>query len=295
MSDGLAASANREIETKVSGSGEPPASAAVYQELMETIGRQQEELYKRTVAMAAAAHELQTPLSIITGYIDLLLSQRAGELNERQLEILQDSQGNCVRLQKFIQEFLNYSALETGKIAMNFELGDLNACLSEVFGYWLARFQKKGVALYFPINTKLELFNFDYHKVQQVISNLLENSLKFTPPGGTVWLAAEPYVWERRSRQDSRQAQERRKGAGALANAVRTTVADTGPGIPAEFHQEIFDDFFKVPQPSNRAGGTGLGLAISRRLVQAHGGKIWVESEPSAGSKFCFLLPLVRT
>jgi signal transduction histidine kinase len=107
-----------------------------------------------------------------------------------------------------------------------------------------------------------------------------------------VWLSAEPHLWERRSTKESRTAAERRKQSAALPNAVRITVADTGIGIAPEFQQEVFEDFFKLPQPERNPNGMGLGLAIARRLVQAHGGKIWMESQPGSGSKFSFLLPL---
>jgi len=264
----------------------------LYKDLLEAYARQQNETRQRTIALATMAHELKTPLAIIAGYIELLLGQRAGPLNSRQCQILDDSRSNCTRLERFIQDFLASSALEAGKVTMKFERGDLNACLSEVCGYWLDRFHTKGVAVYFPINTKLEPFELDFYKVKQVVSNLLDNALKFTKSGGTVWLTAEPYHWERRARQDLQLTQERRKGSAPVTNAIRVTVADTGPGIAPEYHQEIFDDFFKVPDEGDRSGGTGLGLAIARRLVQAHGGKIWVESEPGAGSKFSFLLPL---
>lgn len=267
----------------------------LYKELLEAYARQENEIRQRTMALATMAHELKTPLSIIAGYIELLLGQRAGPLNDRQRQILEDSQSNCTRLQKFIQDFLASSALEAGKVTVKLERGDLNASLSEVCGYWLDRFHAKGVALYFPVNPKLEPFEFDSYKVQQVVANLLDNALKFTKPGGTVWVTAEPHYWERRTRQELPLAEERRKGTstetGAISNAIRVTVADTGPGITPEYQQEIFDDFFKVPDQEDQSGGTGLGLAIARRLVQAHGGKIWVESEPGAGSKFSFLLP----
>jgi signal transduction histidine kinase len=238
---------------------------------------------RQTLALARVAHELKTPLAIIIGYIDLLLSGKVGPLNPRQRQILLDTQPNCARLEKFIKDFLAYGTLEANRATMQFEHGDLNTCLSEACGYWLDRFCAKGVALYFPTNPKLEPFEFDYHKVQQVLSNLLENCLKFTPQGGTVWLAAEPHTWERPGYQ--------RPEDTSAANAVRVTLTDTGPGIAAEFHQEIFDHFFKVPH-DDHPGGTGLGLAIARRIIQAHGGKIWVESGPGAGCKFTFLLPL---
>lgn len=267
----------------------PPS---LYKDLLEAYARQEREIGQRKMALATMAHELKTPLAIIVGYIELLLSQRAGSLGDRQRQILEDCQSNCARLQKFVQDYLAYSALEAGKIQMKFERGDLNACLSEVCSYWQGRFHAKGVAIYFPVSTKLQPFEFEYHKVQQVVSNLLENALKFISPGGTVWLTAELYRWERRARQGSSSKIERRKVAASTPNAVRVTIADTGPGIAAEYHQEIFDDFFKVPDREQNSGGSGLGLAIARRLVHAHGGKIWVESEPGAGSKFSFLLPL---
>src|SRR5262249_42265384 len=123
------------------------------------------------------------------------------------------------------------------------------------------------------------------------VSNLLENASKFTPSGGTVWLHAEPYMWERRSIAKSGVAQERRRRPLTQPNSVKVSVSDTGPGIPPEYHLEIFDDFFRLPTSEKREG-RGLGLWIARRLVLGMGGKIWVESEPGAGCKFSFIVPL---
>jgi len=145
--------------------------------------------------------------------------------------------------------------------------------------------------LYFLANDKLTTFPFDAPKIQRVISNLLENACKYTPQGGTVWLHAEPHMWERRGASKSAASADRRRQSTNVPNAVKVTVADTGPGIRPEFHLEIFDDFFRLPG-SESAEGMGLGLAISRRLLQAMGGKIWVESEPGTGCKFSFLIPL---
>jgi signal transduction histidine kinase len=255
----------------------------------------QEQAQRRAMALASAAHELKTPVSIISGYIELLLSEKPGPLNDLQRRTLQDSHANCQRLQRFIQDFLTYGALETGKITMKFEPGDIRACLEEVSQIWLPLFQEKGVALYFLCPKNLERFSFDYHKVQQVVSNLFKNALKFTPAGGTVWIAAEMYYWERRKQQKSNIKKERRSVAREPLNSVRVTVGDTGPGIAPEYQQEIFHDFFRVPQVEeieDISGGSGLGLAIARRLVHGHGGKIWVESAVGSGSKFSFLLPL---
>ena len=246
---------------------------------------------KTADALASAAHDLKTPLAILNGYIDLLQSEKLGPLNDRQREVMGDMFLSGQRLQQFIQDFLTFSVLETGELRMQYVEGDMNACLSEVCRLWSNRFQERGLALYFLANDKLGTFPFDAPKIQRVISNLLENAYKYTPQGGTVWLHAEPHMWERRGVSKSATNADRRRQSTNVPNAVKVAVADTGPGIRPEFHLEIFDDFFRLPG-SESAEGMGLGLAISRRLLQAMGGKIWVESEPGTGCKFSFLIPL---
>lgn len=248
-----------------------------------------ERFQRTTNALASAAHDLKTPLSILNGYVELLHSEKLGPLSERQREVLQDMRDSGKRLQDFIQDFLTYSALEIGGLRMHFETADLNECLSGVCRLWSSRFQQKGIALYFLANEKLPIFPFDAPKLERVISNLLENSFKFTPQAGTVWLHAEPYMWERRAASLPSTSERRRQNI-SHPNSVKVSVADTGPGIPAEFHLEVFDDFFRLPGTESK-DGMGLGLAIARRLVQGMGGKIWVESDPGAGCKFSFLIP----
>src|SRR5882762_1510979 len=149
--------------------------------------RQLCERFQRTTnALASAAHDLKTPLAILNGYVELLQSEKLGPLNERQRDVI-------------------------GELRMRYEPGDINTCLSEVCRMWSVRFQEKGLALYFLANDKLPEFSFDSPKVQRVISNLLENASKFTPSGGTVWLHAEPYMWERRSPTTAPMPGERRR------------------------------------------------------------------------------------
>ena len=262
-----------------------PAPENLLQEYTEL----RERFQRTTNALASATHDLKTPLSILNGYVELLQSEKLGPISDRQREVLRDMQASGMRLQQFIQDFLTYSALETGGLRMHFETGDINSCLSEVCRLWSGRFQGKGLALYFLANDKLPAFPFDSPKLERVISNLLENSFKFTPQGGTVWLHAEPYMWERRSAELPSDAERRRQNL-MHPNAVKVSVSDTGPGIPPEFHLEVFDDFFRLPGTENQEG-MGLGLAIARRLVQGMGGKIWVESDPGGGCEFSFLIP----
>src|SRR5205085_9035056 len=186
-----------------------------------------------------------------------------GPLNARQRGVLEEMQLSSTRLRKFVEDFLEFSAVETGKIKMSFETGDINACLAEVCSFWQARFHEKGVASYFLAMQSLEPFSFDSLKIQHVVSNLLSNALKFTPQGGTVWVSVEPFFWERRSDAAMPVNKDRRNRKKDIAhNAVRVTVADTGPGVASEFHQEVFEDFRMLPYPKDRASGTGLGLAI---------------------------------
>ena len=270
----------------------PLADTADYDELLREYNQLRERFLRTTNALASAAHDLKTPLAILNGYIELLESERLGALNQRQSEILHDMHSSGQRLQHFIQDFLSFSVLEIGEMKMRYETADMNACLSEVCRLWSHRFQENGLALYFLGNDKVAAFPFDSAKVQRVISNLLENASKFTPAGGTVWLHAEPYMWERRSSNKPGVASERRRQDNALPNSVKVSVSDTGPGIPAEYHIEVFDDFFRLPQSENQSDGMGLGLAIARRLVNGMGGKIWVESDLGAGCKFSFIIPL---
>ena len=262
------------------------------QDLLQQFNQLQERFQRTTNALASAAHDLKTPLAILNGYVELLQSEKLGVLNERQREILGDMRTSGQRLQQFIQDFLSFSVLEIGELKMHFEPADLNSCLSEVCRLWSHSFQEKGLALYFLANEKLTEFAFDMAKVQRVVSNLLENASKFTPAGGTVWLHAEPYMWERRSAANPENPLERRRETISYPNSVKVSVSDTGPGIPPEYHIEVFDDFFQMPQ-SDSQSGMGLGLAIARRLVAGMGGKIWLESDPGAGCKFSFIIPLL--
>jgi len=257
--------------------------------LLQAYKELQQRFQRTTNALASAAHDLKTPLAILNGYVELLQSEKLGPVSERQREVLRDMQASGKRLEQFIQDFLTFSALETDGLRMQFAHGNINECLSEMCRLWSNRFQEKGLALYFLANDKLPIFPFDSPKLERIISNLLENSFKYTPQGGTVWLHAEPYMWERRAATQPSPSERRRQNV-SHPNSVKVSVSDTGSGIPAEFHLEVFDDFFRVPGTESQEG-MGLGLAIARRLVQGMGGKIWVESDPGAGCKFSFLIP----
>jgi signal transduction histidine kinase len=259
-----------------------------YRNLLAAYLKLQEVNRQKTVFLASAAHELKTPLAVIKGYYDLMLAGSLGQLSDKQREILEESKESCERLVRLVSMFLNYSALESGKLVLQLRENDLRDCLEELAKRWTEAFLRKGVRLDTNIDPSIPAFRFDYQKVQQVAANLLDNALKHTPDGGSVTLRAKPHFWERRAAAVV-PVEERRRFRLPRPNSVEVSVGDTGPGIPAEHHQEIFEDFVRVDRTSS---GMGLGLAIAKRLVQAHRGKIWVESEPRRGCTFTFLLPI---
>lgn len=242
--------------------------------------------------LSTVSHDIKSAVGIIAGYLDILLSDKIGSLNNRQLSLLLEMRDSTARLQRFSKDFLTLWSLRSPSAKLDIQAGDFHACLREISEFWAPAFERKGIAYYFLDTTALEPFAFDYCKIQHVLSNLLDNALKFTPQGGTVWMEAEPQFWERRITSRPWPEERRHRTQPTNANAVKVSVSDTGLGIAPEYQREIFEDFRQlrhIHEP--RDAGTGLGLAIARRLVELHHGKIWVESTAGSGSIFSLLLP----
>jgi signal transduction histidine kinase len=250
--------------------------------------KMQEVNRQKALFLGSAAHELKTPLSIIKGYHDLLLTGSLGHLSEKQKDILEESKEGCERLIRLVSMFLNFSALESGKLVLQLRENDLRDCLEEMARRYSEAFQRKGVKQETLLYPSIPAFRFDYQKVQQATENLLHNALKHTPSGGTVTLRASPHFWERRVTEVT-PVEERRRIRLRRPNSVEVSVTDSGGGIALEHQQGIFEEFVRLDRTSS---GVGLGLAIAKRFIQAHAGKIWVESEQSHGSRFVFLLPM---
>ena len=238
-------------------------------------------------ALASAAHDLNTPISVLSGYLELLQDTRVGPTTPRQLAVLKEIDENIARLRRFTNQFIAFHRAQVTDIELR--EGDLNRCISDVLAMWAPHFEKSGVSRFLLPAPDIPRFAFDFDKTQHIVSNLLDNALKYTPKGGRVYVETELYTWERRVSKATWTGVERRKRPSSGLKVARVNVSDTGPGIAPEFHAEIFEEFHRVDKDTN---GTGLGLAIARRLVENHGGKIWIESERGKGSKFSFVLPL---
>lgn len=243
--------------------------------------------------LSMVVHDLKTPMAVINGYIEFLLTEKLGPLNEQQKAILLQSQASGERLASYIDNFLSLSALRAKKFVPELKEGHIQDCLNEVRSFWKTPFENKHVQLAVTCVASIEPFEFDCHKTQRVISNLLENALQYSPPNSKVEVSVAPYFWERRSHHDEH-APERRWQCSSKPNAVLIRVSDEGPGIPSKFHQAVFEEYFRVPGRSAPGRGTGLGLAIAKNLVEAMHGEIWIDTEVENGSHFVVVLPISR-
>jgi signal transduction histidine kinase len=248
-----------------------------------------EEVEPSAFPLVSAAHEFKTPLVVMLGYTDLLLNGHLGAVNQRQKQVLGEMQEGAQRLQKLIQDLLLLQELKAGRIsAQDQESTSVDESVSEIFNYWTPTATQKRIRYQFNPSEGNERVRIEPLKLQHVISSLIENALKHTPAQGLVTVSVTPCFWERRKAQSEFLFNMERTETRKVENAVRIDVSDTGRGIAPEHHDEIFGDFVQLPGGSAR--GTGLGLAIARRLAEAYGGIIWVESEVGRGSKFSLLL-----
>ena len=216
------------------------------------------------------SHELRTPLTAIKGAVDLVLREVPGPLNERQAYYLMRLKSNTQHLTGLINDLLDLSKIEAGKIELNSTRVSLGGLVHEVVETFRPIAAEKPIALGVTAPEPSILVWADRDKLTQVLMNLIGNAIKFTPAEGRVTVAT----------------------AGNGNGWVRISVNDTGPGIAVEETEKIFDKFYQVKvNGGQKPKGTGLGLAISKTLVELHGGRIWVESEPSGGSTFYFTLP----
>jgi signal transduction histidine kinase len=252
--------------------------------------RKEQQVRQEMFPLISVAHELKTPLAVMMGYTDLLRGEHLGPVTEKQREVLDQMQESGTRLRTFIDNLLLLAAFSADKSNLELEPEDLNEALREIFDYWAPLARKKFIHYRFVPADGNPQVQFDSLKLQHVISNLVENALKYTPSRGAVELKASTCFWDRRKAQNQFLFGLDRRVNRKVENAILIEVTDTGPGIPREHHEDIFLEFVRL-QNSTQFRGTGLGLAIARRLVEAHGGVIWVKSRPGEGSNFSLLLP----
>jgi signal transduction histidine kinase len=223
--------------------------------------------------VSIASHELRTPLASIKNAVQLILQGKTGEINENQKKFLSMADRNISRLTNILNDLLNLSRIESGKIDIKIEELDPRALIEFILSSLRPQADGKSAQLKIEIGKKLPSVYGDREKVEQILTNLVGNAIKFTPEGGEISVSAQPSP----------------RGGNKLAISVR----DSGIGISEDQQEKIFEKFHQVEGSLHRSvSGTGLGLAITKGLVEAHHGEIWVESEIGKGSTFTFTLPI---
>lgn len=226
--------------------------------------------------ISMATHELRTPLTVIKGYLSMIMHGDAGPLTKKQENFFQRVLLSSDRLSGLVEDLLNVMRLEEKRMTFNIKLVNMSTLIKET----AADFQKKAndekISLEIQELEEENIVRGDPDRIKQILANLIDNALKYTPDGGKVWLEVNI---------------EKNKGQLYLI----TTVHDNGIGIPREHLTNVFNRFQRIDNPlSKQVGGTGLGLYITKSLVEQQGGKIWVSSAPHKGSRFAFSLPLVQ-
>jgi signal transduction histidine kinase len=216
------------------------------------------------------SHELRTPLNAIIGFSEVLSERMFGEINEKQADYLKDIHESGRHLLSLINDILDLSKIEAGRMDLEVSTFDLPTALSNAMTLVRERAQRHGIELSLEVDKRLGAFQADERKFKQIVVNLLSNAVKFTPDGGRVDVSA-------------------RKHDGKIEVAVR----DTGIGIAPQDHAAVFEEFKQVGRDyTKKAEGTGLGLTLTKRFVELHGGAISLESALGKGSTFTITLPV---
>jgi GAF domain-containing protein/anti-sigma regulatory factor (Ser/Thr protein kinase) len=221
--------------------------------------------------LANMSHELRTPLNAIIGFSEVLTERMFGELNEKQAEYLTDIHASGTHLLSLINDILDLSKIEAGRMELELTDFDLPQAIDNALTLVRERAGRQGITLEHSVEERLGEIRGDERKVKQVLLNLLSNALKFTPEGGRVEVRA-----------------------GMVDGMAEISVTDTGVGIAPADQEAVFEEFRQVGTSSAKQEGTGLGLALCRKFVELHGGKIWVQSEVGRGSTFTFTIPVRR-
>jgi signal transduction histidine kinase len=209
-------------------------------------------------------------LNAIIGFSEVLLERMFGELNEKQAEYVEDVLSSGRHLLSLINDILDLSKIEAGRMELALTPFDLSLALENAVTLVRERASRNGIALEMAVDERLGDFVGDERKIRQILLNLLSNAVKFTPEGGRIGITAVP-----------------------ADGAAEISVSDTGIGIAPEDQETIFEEFRQVGSHSaGKREGTGLGLALAKKFVELHGGKIWVKSQVGQGSTFTFTLPV---
>jgi GAF domain-containing protein len=244
-------------------------NARLFREIADKSAQLEAASRHKSEFLANMSHELRTPLNAIIGFSEVLVDRMFGELNEKQDEYLKDIYASGQHLLSLINDILDLSKIEAGRMELEVADFDLPSAIDNALTLVRERATRRGITLGYTIGEHIGSLRGDERKVKQVLLNLLSNALKFTPEGGRIDVSA-----------------------GVHDEVAEVSVTDTGVGIAPEDQEAVFEEFRQVGAADKKVEGTGLGLALSRKFIELHGGQIWVKSKVGVGSTFTFTLPV---
>ncbi len=266
--------------TRAESSPTPDARLYALEDQQREANRLISELQARdalkTQFLANISHDLRTPLTAMITHAEILRDGILGDLSSRQLESINSVISGGRQLLGMVSEILTYARGQANQLTLNIGEFSLHDAVKQVIALNGALVAKKGLVLEAEVDSGLPNVHADQEKVTHILGNLLGNAIAFTPEGGRVWIAAH-------------------LSSNGSVPEVEVQVGDSGIGIAAEHHALVFQEFAQVDSsPSRQHHGTGLGLTIARRLVELHGGRIWLESDLGGGCRFFFTIPVHR-
>lgn len=267
----------------------PLKSATLYQEIKETNQKLEKLERLKSEFISIVSHELRTPLTSIKNSLDILHSGRCGDVPQAADKFLTMAQRNVQRLSGIINDLLDLSKIEAGKMDFHFSQTDIHAVIDYVKSTFLNVAKEKGLNLTSDEAPELPQITADSQRLEQVLTNLVSNAIKFTPAGKNITIKSELVNAESIDKDNCfREVLNKLNG-----NYIMVSVVDEGIGIAEENLVRAFDKFAQIENSlSRKVGGTGLGLPIAKQLIETHKGAIWCESKPDKGSAFKFVLPV---
>jgi signal transduction histidine kinase len=257
--------------------------------LIQTNLKLQEYDQDRTAFLARALHDFRAPLTALSGYCGLLLSEPLGPLTKDQREVIQRMLNSTQRLSRMSSAMFQLSVGRQVKRLLDLQPGDIQSCLDQALHEISCFADDKSITIAVDVSPCLRQLFFEPGQIEQVLINILHNSCKFTAKYGTIDVTGRPFFWERRTHA-STVSIERRNRLVREPNSYRVNILNSGPPIPQEHLGRIFEEYTSYAGGRDRSGG-GLGLAICRMIINEHEGKIWAENT-SAGPMLSFVIPI---
>lgn len=279
------------FQTLVKQASLPLESAILYEEIKETNIKLERLERLKSEFISIVSHELRTPLTAIKNSLEILLSGKTGPITAQMDKFLNMAKRNVTRLSAIINDLLDLSKIEAGKMDFRFEMTNINIPTEFIKNTFDTLAKEKNIEIKLDLNKDLDMIYIDSQRIEQVLTNLVSNAVKFTPENGKITISTSKITKNEIAETDFFEE----KPKNLFKEYIKISVQDSGIGIAEEDRHKVFDKFQQIENSlSRKVGGTGLGLPIAKQLIETHKGFIWLESEPDHGSTFTVAIPVLN-